>query len=647
MLAGTGASLLSAGLSRAARADEATKMPPQPTVEMWAKSPALDSVTMSPDGDHIAYMKEDGGKKLLYHFTISTGKFQTINLGAAKVMGFSWVDNSHLAVVTLATSKIETQDMSFAGGRQTYRIVSLYNMQTLSAVTLFNQMDTFATFVVGGVHTIRKGGVTEVAAASYPLNGDEFKYLYRFNLDGKLPVLMDRAPWGTLNWVLTPEGDMVARAVYSQSAKTWALDYYNGGSWKTIYSKQNDLDFPDLIGLGRDGKSLVIYVETPGIAGSYYEISPQGVLSEPLPIDGKGAGPLFDPITRRLCGYSSYDGWPKYTYFDPAMQDIVGKAAAAVDGYRMRLEDMADDPHKVILYTEGDDDNGTYYFIDFISGKTINIGSSYPQIPAEWIAPKKAIKYKAGDGMEIEAYLTLPPGRDAKNLPLIVLPHGGPVARDGMEFDREPQTYASRGYAVLQPNYRGSDGYGQAFVEAGYGQWGRKMQTDLSDGVRELVKQGLVAPKRVCIVGASYGGYAALAGATLDVGIYNCAVDVAGVSNFRTFMQNLSNYAEVNTDSPLYKGETRLLGDPSTWDEVSPVKHVDKVTIPVLIVHGKDDTVVPFEQSTEMVNALKSAGKDVTFIQYDHEDHWETNETARTDMLKTIVAFIEKHNPPA
>ncbi|MGZ3306019.1 MAG: alpha/beta hydrolase family protein [Asticcacaulis sp.] len=643
LMAAAGAGLATAGLFRFARADDAAKLPPPPTPEMWAKSPQAQHVTLSDDGNRIAYIKEADGKKYIYDFDLTTTKFKVYNIGTAKVGGLSWLDGDHLVLSTFTTDKEDV----FAGGRDTVNILTVYNLAKQTTNTLFSRVEHFKTFIAGGVRRVRRDGRTYVTAASHPVNFDDTKVLYRFDLDDADKFeLLDRAPWGTTNWVMTPQGDLVARAVYNAKSRAWTLDYWVNGAWKEILRRTSDIERPALYGLARDGKAVIVAM--PSDAGSgetYHEISADGVLSAPLNGDGPVRSPIFDPYTFRHCGFSHYDGWPHETWFDPAMQAVQTKAEHAVDGYRMTITDRAEDPNRLIIYTEGDDDAGTYYFLDFTSGKTVKAGEKYPQIPAEWIAAKSAITYTASDGLEIEAYLTLPPNREAKNLPLVMLPHGGPQARDGWELDSEAQTYATLGYAVLQPNYRGSEGYGKAFTDKGHGEIGRKMQTDLSDGVRYLVKQGMVDAKRVCIVGASYGGYAALAGPTLDPGVYNCAVDVAGLSNLKTFLDWTRDF-DATSDSPAYRYWTNYFGDPGRYEAASPVKNVANVDVPILIVHGKDDTVVPFSQSTEMVNALKAAGKDVTFIQLESEDHWETNEAARTQMMKTITAFITAHNPP-
>jgi dipeptidyl aminopeptidase/acylaminoacyl peptidase len=204
-----------------------------------------------------------------------------------------------------------------------------------------------------------------------------------------------------------------------------------------------------------------------------------------------------------------------------------------------------------------------------------------------------------------------------------------------------------RGYAVLQVNYRGSDGYGWNFLSAGFGEWGRKMQTDLSDGVRYLAAQGTIDPKRVCIVGGSYGGYAALAGATLDPGVYRCAVSVAGISDLARFV----GWSKERTDSAVERYWTRYMGanglsDPRLRD-ISPIDHIGAATPPILLIHGKDDTVVPFEQSQLMLDALQKAGRPAELVTLKGEDHWLSRGETRLQMLQATMDFLEKNNPPS
>lgn len=300
----------------------------------------------------------------------------------------------------------------------------------------------------------------------------------------------------------------------------------------------------------------------------------------------------------------------------------------------------------MIFLTDGPGDSGTYWLVDIVKRSAVPIGRVNPDITADDVGPIRTIAYKAADGLAMDGILTLPPGRAAKNLPLVVLPHGGPlVPGDKARFDWWAQAFASRGYAVFQPNYRGTLGRGEAFRKAAYGQFGRKMQTDISDGVDELARQGLIDPKRACIVGGSYGGYAALAGVTIEHGRYRCAVSVAGLGDLPKFQAWVAERHGADTRSVSFW--RALMGASAGQDlkEISPQRLAAQADVPILLIHGVDDTVVPIEQSQAMERALKAAGKPVEFIALPGEDHWLSHEVTRQAMLTSAVAFVEKHNP--
>ena len=292
-------------------------------------------------------------------------------------------------------------------------------------------------------------------------------------------------------------------------------------------------------------------------------------------------------------------------------------------------------------------DGPAYALVNLATRDATWLGAEYNGVTLQDVAPQKPVRFKARDGLELTGYLTTPRGREPKALPLIVFPHGGPAARDTPGFDWWAQAMASRGYAVLQVNYRGSDGLGEPLLAAGYGQWGRKMQTDLSDGVRALAERGVIDPKRVCIVGASYGGYAALAGAAMDPGVYRCAASFGGLSDLGRFV----SWSRAKAGPEAFRYWTRFMGAESdraaVLAEISPVAHVDKVTIPILLIHGKDDSVVPLEQSQIMADALRKAGKPVELVVEKGEDHWLSRGETRLAMLQATMAFLEKNNPPS
>ncbi|MDC7683491.1 S9 family peptidase [Asticcacaulis sp. BYS171W] len=624
-------------------AAEKTVVPPRPELEVYVRKPDISDVSLSPDARHIALITLVEGKYVLLIHEIATQKNKTIWLGESKVRSVFWGDNEHVVVFTTSTVGLR----EFTGARQEHSQAHYINIATSKLRTLFDRMESFYNTVEGDLYRIKQDGKYYVTASNYFLRDDYGLVLYRFDLATGKAKQLDAGDNGTRRWVLTPAGVPVARCDYDRDRKEWRLQMRNDkGIWKEVFKQKEAIDYPSLVGLGRDEKSVIIYIDAGDNAGEYIEIRNDGTLSEPLDKDGYNRGPMFHPTTKLFAGFARWDDWVTYEYNDPQLKRLAEACKKAMPDYNVSIyEFAAEDPRKVIIYGESPDDPGTYYFIDFSNGDYIPVGANYPDLPTQWITQKKPVTYKAADGLDIHGYLTLPPRREAKNLPLIVLPHGGPHARDTSGFDWEAQLYASRGYAVLQPNFRGSTGYGSDFVEAGYGQWGRKMQTDLSDGVRYLVKDGLVDPKRVCIVGASYGGYAALAGVTLDPGVYNCAVSVAGISDIKAMLEFDSSQSGSST-SPVVLSLKRSVGDRKTLDQISPIKFVDKVTVPVLLIHGKDDIVVDIGQSRKMERALKSAGKDVTFIELKGEDHWSSVEARRLEMSTAIVAFLEKHNPP-
>jgi dipeptidyl aminopeptidase/acylaminoacyl peptidase len=245
--------------------------------------------------------------------------------------------------------------------------------------------------------------------------------------------------------------------------------------------------------------------------------------------------------------------------------------------------------------------------------------------------------------LELDGILTLPPGKEPHNLPIIMFPHRGPATYDSAGFDWWAQAFASRGYAVFQPNFRGSTNRDEAFRRAGYGQWGRKMQTDISDGLAELARQGIIDPKRTCIMGTGYGGYAALAGVTLQQGLYRCAVAVAPISDLESFYSRETN-ASLGLNVT-WRSLRQSLGHPSTFDEVSPRRNAARADAPIMLIHGKDDTVVLFQQSSAMAGALRAAGKPHELVVLREEDHWLSRAVTRKQMLEAAMRFVQQHNP--
>ena len=650
-------------LARAQGAKPTAPTTPVPSIETFA-TPAISHIDLSPDGKHFGAIMPNGDQNILVTTEIGTENVKRFGFGTNKVRDVVWADNTHALVLTSVTvsppefSSMKSElfqalNLNTANGR----VATLFNNQlkgSYTTGTIMVKNGTFYPIVFGGVQRVKVDGAYRITAQNYRMAQSYDMCLFSFAMDDEKGQLLTAGATGTERFVLTPDGDVVAFATNDSFRKEWILAYNAGlGSghqkFNVVYrQKYEGWGHASLIGLGRDGKSIVVQLpKGDSDQYEYFEMSPEGVLSAPLESSllGKQGYPLFHPTTFRLAGFGHEGDTTIYDYFDPMMKQLTDALPKMLgESYRAYPVAFAEDPRKMLVYSEGNEDAGSYYYVDFSTGDAGQIAAAYPNLPEEWVTQKQAISYKAADGLEIHGYLTLPPFKDGKNLPLVVLPHGGPQARDTIDFDWQAQILASRGYAVLQPNFRGSDGYGESFVQAGHGEWGRKMQTDLSDGVRYLAGKGIVDLKRVAIMGASYGGYAAMAGATLDPGVYNCSVAIAGVADLKSFVE-WKDKETGNMESASVSYWKDFLGDQARWDAASPAKQAAQAYCPILLIHGTDDTVVPIDQSRRMEAALKAAGKPVEFVTYKGQDHWETVSSSRVDMMKAALNFLAKYNP--
>ena len=258
------------------------------------------------------------------------------------------------------------------------------------------------------------------------------------------------------------------------------------------------------------------------------------------------------------------------------------------------------------------------------------------------MAEKNPIKYQSRDGLTIHGYLTLPKGSNGKNLPVVVNPHGGPWARDTWGYRSEIQFLANRGFAVFQMNFRGSTGYGREFWEKSFKEWGKSMQDDITDGVNWLIDEGIADPKRIAIYGASYGGYATLAGLTFTPDLYACGVDYVGVSSLFTFMESIPPYWELYR-AMLYEMVGHPEKDKDLLSSASPLLHIDKIKVPLFIAQGANDQRVKKSESDQIVEALQKAGVDVPYMVKDDEGHGFYNEENQFDFYRAMEKFLNKH----
>ena len=617
-----------------------------PPLEAYGRLPWLEEMQISPDGKHLAFIRTDGDERLLVVEDIAALKLDTgLELGKTKLRRLQWADDTHLLITVSTTAKIT----EIEGPKQEWFIASVFDIASRKLSTLAG--GEYAIKAVVNEPAIRRiDGKTYAFIQSYRLEHSLGTLaLYRIDLASGASTLVEPGQSDTDDWFVDKDGRVAAEARYLSSGGRWRLLVNRPkGGWMTSRAMDAPLDPPSIFGYAKDGQSLLVGAFEDHKAVFHTVALDDGSwgAAEPDPYDAL----LYNETSYALIGGIDLEGDERRVDFFDAKAAASWKAIEkAYPDERVNLVSWSADHRKVVVLVDGARDGYAYALVDLDAKHADWIGGVYPDVPVEEIVQPRPFAYKAADGLEIPAYLTLPRGRNAKGLPLIVMPHGGPGARDTLDFDWLREALVSRGYAVLQPNFRGSQGYPDGFLEAGYGEWGRKMQTDLSDGVRALAAQGVVDAKRVCIFGWSYGGYAALAGATLDPGVYRCAADMAGPSDLRLMLQ------QVQTETGLRNSETlrfwdRYMGvkganDPAL-DLISPARQAAKVDIPILIVHGKDDTVVDYHQSEVMAEALKRAGKPYTLVSLNSEDHWGSRSETRLKLLQAVMEFLVRNNPP-
>lgn len=625
-----------------------------PPLEAYGASPAIDYIELSPSGELIARIVVVDETRAIAVTRIKTGEhLLAAPIGQAKVRDLRWIGEGRVLIVSSETQAIPQLGVP----RSELFFGMILDLETKALVHVLKRTPGVLATLYGGaaVRSTAQGDALFARGVNV-VNGQID--LHRIDLDtgrGRSVVSMDR---NTDDYVMDGQGEVIALAQYVERSGRWSLRLPERRRFREVWMVDAPVDKPLLHGMGRNPRSIIVGADRPELSSASADSETGNVLFEvnvdtgewtPLPFDRRPDFLLHHPQTRLLIGGGRVEGeGVRYEFSDPAAARQWRSIERAFPGQAPRLVSWSDDLKSILVFIDSGE-SGLYRLVDFERGVADVVGESYPTILAEHVGAVRPIRYAAADGLEIHGYLTLPPGVDKpQGLPLVVLAHGGPAARDVAGFDYWAQAMASRGYAVLQANFRGSTGYGRAFLEAGYGEWGRKMQTDLSDGVRWLASEGVIDPARVCIVGASYGGYAAMAGLTLDKGVYRCGVAVSGVSDLRR-MVNWEVRQQGQANSQVVRYWNRFMGaarlNDRALDALSPARLADAVDSPLLLIHGKDDTVVPIEQSRVMADAMRRAGKPVELVELKGEDHWMSRADTRLQMLRETVRFLELHNP--
>ena len=614
--------------------------PPPVPIESLAELPALSDPVLSPDGTKIMARITDAGRQTLAVYTLSAANDQPpkiLPLGA-EAQRFSWAGDGRvllgIRIITL-----------FAG----ILPIPITRLLTYDlASSKITPVQAGAGLVADDVIYTDPAGAFVLLSAQKDI--DDSPSVWRVDLATGKGVEIQKKKAGIWSWFADSGGAIRGGISYRDGSwQVYALDPDSGelrksASGRIEPGRESVIDgiyaFP-----GSKTGAITTNEPTGRFALYEYDLTAQTVgkpIFEHPEVDV--TSPQISPATGEVEGVYYEDDKPRVAWLKPELKQLQGQIDKVFPDKINRILSLSRDRNVVLLWSGSADDPGAYYTLDRKAKRMNAFAAPYESLVERRLAPVKPVRYQARDGLGIPAYLTLPPGREAKGLPLIVMPHGGPFARTSFEFDPLVQLLATRGYAVLQPNFRGSTGYGRDFVEKGYGEWGKKMQDDLDDGVQWLSRDNVIDPKRVCMVGGSYGGYAALWAAVRNPDIYRCAVSVAGVTDIGLMLKYDGKFLLAGRYFKEWR--KRVEGDQKRdLGGVSPLQHADQIKIPVLIAHGEQDTRVPVDQGHKLVASLKARNALVQSAFYPAAGHNFGRSEDVLDFMKRVEAFLEVHNP--
>jgi dipeptidyl aminopeptidase/acylaminoacyl peptidase len=463
------------------------------------------------------------------------------------------------------------------------------------------------------------------------------------------PRVLERGSYHTTDYFVDAVGNVLVEEVFNDETDEHTIFAYHDGKPVRIYRAETEIPEIAVVALTADRRSLIFEDESENDERTgYFSMSLEdGTVSDPIfkRVDADVEAILTD-INRVAYGVVYSGLTPSYAFFDEQLTARMQEIQAKFPGNSVWLEDASPDLRYFLISVEGSNASGDYYL--YSDDKVIRfLSRSRPSIGPEFVNPVTAFDYEARDGATIPALLTVPleHKEDPRKLPAVVLPHGGPEAHDWLGFDWFAQALASQGYAVIQPQFRGSSGFGVQHLLAGRGEWGKRSQNDITDALQHLVTEGVVDPDRVCIAGMSYGGFAALAGGAYTPGLYKCVVSVSGVSDVRSMLSQVKRERGRDDWTVAYWNEVIAQGDDSkeTLDTISPANFAESFTAPVLLLHGDKDNIVDYDQSLHMERQLRRAGKPVTLIKLEGEDHYLSNPGTRLECLQAVIDFVNEH----
>ncbi|MDO8989552.1 MAG: prolyl oligopeptidase family serine peptidase [Sideroxyarcus sp.] len=624
-----------------------TKLKKMVPVEVYGALPYASAASLSPDGRHLAMIMPRNGRNAFVIWDLDArGKSVVVQTDEYEPAWIEWKTNNRLiAEVRFNPPELITKPrivntkliaLDADGGKVENLIRNhLFKNYIAAKCSLANLLPQDKDHVL-------------IAAYAYNSRMGRQKAkleLIRVNINTGVQERLDPHDERVLAWIADKEGSVRLRIYVDDKTRNIQMRSSADGDWRTFFSYEINSGkiFSPLVFV--DGYADRIYVVSNHEGGErgLYEYDLNSNLFVRTVASGKQyAHSLI--YQERMVGYKSPNGSLVYLADDFAQQ--INAVNKALPDSENEIADIRVDGKLVLVKIVKGNEPMTYWLLDWRGekGEISPFVATYPDLAPSQIAPTRMVNYKARDGLEIEALLTLPldekPSSGNAPMPFVILPHGGPTSCNKPGFDYLVQFLASRGYGVFQPQFRGSCGYGMDFEKAGQQQWGLAMQNDVTDGTHWLVQQHIADPSRIAIVGKSgYGGYAALMGAIREKELYCGLVAISPITDIELLLKKSQNYLYSDANMPKHDMQRELMR------EISPVQNADHIGVPVLFVHGRKDFTVPSEHTERMVEAMQKSGKSAEVLYLDEADHYLSHGDDRLATLKALEKFLATHVP--
>ena len=613
-------------------------------VEPFFKHPDYRSLKLSPSGRYLGGLVPVKGRVHLAVLDLDRKTSQVVaGVDSRDISTFEWASDGRLVFSV----------MDFQAGLGEQRGGGLFavnrdgaDYRVLAPTARSQERSGQTVYRYTALMSVLRDGSDDVLVLAND-NNERYPDVYRMDTrTGRRTLKSAGKPGDVVSWVADRNG--AVRAAVSQEKGTTSRVWWRpaeAAPWQLL--GEFGLAGESIAPVGFDGDGTLIVAANKGrdtMALYRWDVAgrePGEVLAAHPQVD-LTSGLLYDRRKGRIVGVA-YDGMkPGVAWFDDDWARLQATVDATLPG-RMNLLSRGTEAERLLVFSYSDTDPGSYYLLDPAERKLEFVAATHRDVKPDAMPARQALRYKARDGLEIPAYLTLPKGREAKNLPLIMYVHGGPWVRGASWQWRDEAAYlATLGYAVLEPAFRGSTGWGRKLFEAGWKQWGLAMQDDLDDGMDHLAKQGMIDPKRACIVGASYGGYAVMMGLARNPERWRCGVNYVGVTDIN-LMFDVTWSDSFNSDFIRYSAK-ELIGDQdkdaAQLKATSPLEQAARIKAPVLMAYGGQDHRVPVVHGERMRDALKKNGTPVEWIVYGDEGHGFLVEGTRFDFYRRVAAFL-------